>query len=90
MKHFCLLLASFFFVALPARAQDTYVVPADNLVVDGVPKIPAALAETAGRYSENRSAFVTDWHPIRREMIDRKSTRLNSSHHAISRMPSSA
>lgn len=60
-----LLLAS----SLSLFAQENAVAPGENLVVDGVPKIPAELAETAGRYSENRSAFVTDWHPVKREMI---------------------
>jgi hypothetical protein len=34
-----------------------------------LPSIPATLAETIGRYTENRDAFQTDWHPTRREMI---------------------
>lgn len=54
---------------ISSPAQENTISPGENLVVDGVPKIPAVLAETAGRYSENRSAFVADWHPIRREMI---------------------
>jgi dipeptidyl aminopeptidase/acylaminoacyl peptidase len=69
MRRFSLLLAGFLFVALPVSAQDTYVVPADNLVVDGVPKIPASLAETAGRYGSFRSASLADWHPAKREML---------------------
>jgi dipeptidyl aminopeptidase/acylaminoacyl peptidase len=69
MKRLCLLLASFFLVALPVSAQDNYVVPADNLVVEGVPKIPALLAETAGRYGSYRSAALADWHPRKREML---------------------
>src|SRR5215472_10934742 len=60
-----LLLAS----SLSLFAQENTVAPGENLVVNEVPKIPAELAETAGRYSENRSAFVTDWHPVKREMI---------------------
>lgn len=54
---------------ISSPAQENTISPGENLVVDGVPKIPAVLAETTGRYSENRSAFVADWHPIRREMI---------------------
>ncbi len=48
MKRFCLLLALGFFVLAPVRSQDSTIAPGDNLVVDGVPKIPASLAETAG------------------------------------------
>ncbi|HEY8713776.1 MAG TPA: S9 family peptidase, partial [Candidatus Acidoferrum sp.] len=38
-------------------------------VVDGVPKIPASVAEVAGRYGSYRSASLADWHPTRREML---------------------
>jgi dipeptidyl aminopeptidase/acylaminoacyl peptidase len=51
------------------RAQQAVIAPAENLVVDGVPKIPAALAETAGRYGSYRSASFADWSPLRREML---------------------
>src|SRR6266852_4810600 len=45
------------------------VVPAENLVVEGVPAIPGSLVETAGRYGSFRSATLADWHPLRREML---------------------
>jgi dipeptidyl aminopeptidase/acylaminoacyl peptidase len=45
------------------------VVPGDNLVLDGIPAIPAALAEDIGRYTEFRSATMLDWHPVKREML---------------------
>ena len=57
--------------AAPANAQEGVIAPGEALVVDGIPPIPIALAETAGRYAENRSAFPTDWHPQRREMLIR-------------------
>jgi dipeptidyl aminopeptidase/acylaminoacyl peptidase len=43
--------------------------PADNLVVEGLPPIPAAVAESANRYTEFRSAALSDWHPTKREML---------------------
>ena len=43
--------------------------PNENLVVEGVPKIPASLAEEVGRYTEFRSAVFTSWHPTRHEML---------------------
>ncbi len=43
--------------------------PADNLVTEGIPPIPASIAEQAGRYTEVRSASVADWHPARRELL---------------------
>jgi len=57
--------------AAPANAQEGVIAPGEALVVDGIPPIPIALAETAGRYAENRSAFPTDWHSQRREMLIR-------------------
>lgn len=57
------------FTACPVFAQEAYLAPAENLVVDGVPKIPAALAATAGRYASFRGAVLTDWHPARHEML---------------------
>jgi dipeptidyl aminopeptidase/acylaminoacyl peptidase len=55
--------------AAAALAQSDDVVPNENLVVEGIPKIPAAIAESVGRYSEFRSADFTSWHPTRREML---------------------
>src|SRR5437660_12332175 len=51
----------------PLLAQT--VPPGDNLVTDGVPPVPASIAEAARRYSEFRSAAFWDWHPTRREML---------------------
>jgi hypothetical protein len=56
-------------VVVPLAAQEAIIAPPENTVVEGVPNIPASLVETAGRYSENRSAFPTDWHPQRREIL---------------------
>ena len=72
MKRYLFLLVLAAFAAWPALAQDNqgaYVEPPESLVIDGVPKIPAALAETAGRYASFRSAGLSDWHPTRHEML---------------------
>ena len=55
--------------AAPLCAHERVITPAENLVVDGVPAIPASLAETAGRYGSYRSAGFLDWDPARREML---------------------
>ena len=65
MKRGYLLLAIGVFVLAPVRAQDAVIAPSDNLVVDGVPKIPASIAKTAGRYASYRSANLADWHPAK-------------------------
>src|ERR1035438_6909245 len=52
-----------------ALAQSDEVVPNENLVVEGIPKLPSSLAESVGRYGEFRSAVFSSWHPTRREML---------------------
>src|SRR5579864_2734001 len=41
----------------------------ENLVVDGVPAIPASLTETVESYSNFRGAALAGWDPERREML---------------------
>ena len=41
----------------------------DNLVVEGVPSVPADLRANVSRYLEFRSAVFNAWHPVRREML---------------------
>lgn len=43
--------------------------PGENMLVEGVPPVPAALAAQVRRYTEFRAASLTDWHPVRREML---------------------
>lgn len=50
-------------------APSSIVAPGDNLVVEGIPAIPASIAEKVARYTEFRQAFITSWHPTRREML---------------------
>jgi dipeptidyl aminopeptidase/acylaminoacyl peptidase len=44
------------------------ITPGDNLVVEGVPPVPVAMADEIDRYLEFRAATIADWHPARREM----------------------
>src|SRR5215472_11357560 len=71
MRRVCWLLALIVLAALtaPAWAQELVLAPPESLNLDNVPKIPAALAETAGRYASFRSAALTDWHPTKHEML---------------------
>ncbi|MFI5183446.1 MAG: S9 family peptidase [Vicinamibacteria bacterium] len=55
--------------ALAVAAEDGVVAPNENLVLDGIPSIPAAIAESVGRYTEFRSASLQGWHPTNREML---------------------
>jgi hypothetical protein len=45
--------------------------PNENLVTDGIPPIPASVAEEAQRYTEFRSAGFVSWHPVERRMLIR-------------------
>src|SRR5271168_1281483 len=50
-------------------SQEAVVAPNENLIVEGVPPIPQALAAQADRYTNFRSAFFASWHPSKREML---------------------
>jgi dipeptidyl aminopeptidase/acylaminoacyl peptidase len=69
VKRTILLAALILAMAAGAGAQGPVVAPPEAIVADGVPKIPAALAETAGRYGSFRTAGFVDWHPTKREML---------------------
>ena len=58
----------FCFAAL-GPAQTAEIKPGENLVVEGVPPIPASIAEDALRYTESRGATFTSWNPKRHEML---------------------
>ena len=68
-----LLLAGMFASVLACAAvvvaQEATITPPESIVADGVPQIPASLAETAGRYGAYRSASLADWNPVKREML---------------------
>jgi len=70
MKKLSRLVAVSLLLASTASAQTAAVIaPAENLVVENVPAIPARLAEEVRRYTEFRSAGISSWHPTRREML---------------------
>lgn len=66
---FCTLAICFALLGTFVFAEDDEIVPNENLVAEGIPKIPASLAESVGRYSEFRAAGFASWHPTRREML---------------------
>jgi dipeptidyl aminopeptidase/acylaminoacyl peptidase len=68
MNRFALVFMSLFLSAIIA-AQNTEVVANENLIVEGVPKIPASLAETVERYTNFRGASLESWDPAKREML---------------------
>ncbi len=54
---------------LSAQTAPTDIVPNENLIVDGVPRIPASIGEAVGRYTDFRAAGLAAWHPTRREIL---------------------
>ncbi|MBW2699325.1 MAG: S9 family peptidase [Deltaproteobacteria bacterium] len=61
------LLSLLFAWAVPSRAADHK--PGDNLVVEGLPPIPAELVAELARYQNLRSASFADWLPGRGGML---------------------
>jgi dipeptidyl aminopeptidase/acylaminoacyl peptidase len=49
--------------ALPADDTGRYTLNQGQLVLEGIPEIPAGLAETLDRYQSTRSTFFLDWAP---------------------------
>ena len=66
MRHFLL---PTLLLAAPLLAQKAVIPVTDNLVVEGIPALPASIAEEVRTYTEGRGASFSDWHPQRREML---------------------
>lgn len=65
----CLLACATLGLTAQQPSKEPVIAVPESLVIDGVPNLPASLAETAGRYAEYRAALHSDWHPARREML---------------------
>jgi dipeptidyl aminopeptidase/acylaminoacyl peptidase len=50
-------------------AQPAQIAPGENLVTQGIPSIPAALAQVVDRYTNFRAAALEDWHPRKRALL---------------------
>jgi len=51
--------------AQSANKSDT-IKPGDNLVIQGIPPVPAELAEAVKKYTESIPVYISNWHPTRR------------------------
>ena len=56
-------------VAVCAAAQSPLFAVPDNVIAEGVPPIPHALADAVARYGEFRSANLLAWHPRERRIL---------------------
>ena len=54
---------------IPAGAPAATIAPNVNLVAQGIPPIPARIAEQVAKYTDFRGHAFADWHPRRREML---------------------
>jgi dipeptidyl aminopeptidase/acylaminoacyl peptidase len=68
MRHF-LRAALIVLAAFPAAGQDTAIPVPPAVKLEGVPPIPATIAERFAPYGEFRSAEFLGWHPVKREML---------------------
>ncbi len=55
--------------APPASRATDIVAPNANLVVQGIPPVPASIAQGVARYTDFRGHSFVDWHPTRSEML---------------------
>src|SRR5438093_3140792 len=69
MCRVSLLVLPLVLVTTAAPAADEVYKPNENLVTDGIPPLPASLAEQVNRYTEFRSASLLDWHPTNGSML---------------------
>jgi len=56
-------------LTVTAFSQSDVLAPNENLVVEGVPPVPASLAETVDRYTNFRAANLQSWDPAARQML---------------------
>ena len=50
-------------------APSATIAPNANLVLQGIPPIPARIAEQVAKYTDFRGHSFVDWHPTKREML---------------------
>ncbi|MES2991157.1 MAG: prolyl oligopeptidase family serine peptidase [Pseudomonadota bacterium] len=53
----------------PTAATEATIAPNANLMAQGIPPIPARIAEDVARYTDFSAHAFVDWHPTRREML---------------------
>ncbi|HEU4390789.1 MAG TPA: alpha/beta fold hydrolase [Blastocatellia bacterium] len=69
----CVLLSSHLTVH-PVRAQGDSLTPPDNLIVEGIPKIPASLADTTKLFRNTFSDSILGWSPLKEEVVALRQT----------------
>jgi dipeptidyl aminopeptidase/acylaminoacyl peptidase len=62
-------LAAILVISVLAFSQSDEIAPNENLVAEGIPKIPSSLVDTVERYTNFRGASLESWDPVKREML---------------------
>jgi dipeptidyl aminopeptidase/acylaminoacyl peptidase len=55
--------------AAPVQTTGAVLTPPEALVIDGMPPVPARIADAMAPYSQFRRAVFRSWHPTKREML---------------------
>ncbi len=55
--------------AVKSDVKTNVIKPGENLVIENVPSIPIELAEGVKKYTETIPVFMSNWHPVKREML---------------------
>lgn len=69
-------------VAFPLGAQEV-LAPPPALTLDGVPPIPAEIAQKLKPYGEFRPHALMSWHPVKREMLVRRRLQATNQVHVL-------
>ncbi len=63
------LLVFLLLLGVRGSAAEAVFAPNENLITEGIPAIPSALAQGVKRYTESRGAGFAGWHPQKAEML---------------------
>ncbi len=69
MRFLCKVLTVALVVIMATSALGNEILPEDNLIVEGIPPIPASIVKTVERYTDFRSAVLASWHPQQKEIL---------------------
>ena len=61
--------AIIFLLSVVVVAQSGELHPGNNVIVDGVPKIPVSLASAVSNYRDSLGDLLLGWDPVRREIV---------------------
>ena len=69
MKFILTLFLFLFFLKAGFTQNNEFIIPGDNLIIEGIPQVPVSLADELEKYTQSNSAIFSGWHPEKVEMI---------------------